>query len=40
MSACVCVYGRTSSAAVETVRRGLQFLVLMGEQSRDVITAL
>lgn len=37
---CVCAGGRTSSAAVETVRRGLQFLVLMGEQSRDVIKTL
>lgn len=40
MSEHVCVCGRTSSAAVETVRRGLQFLVLMGEQWRDVIKAL
>lgn len=36
----MCVYRRTSIAAVETVRRGLQFLVLMGKQSRDIIKAL
>lgn len=36
---CVRVCGRTSSAAVETARGGLQFLVLMGEQPRDVSEA-
>lgn len=35
---CVCV--RTSSAAVETVRGGLQLLVLMELRSGDVIKAL